>query len=320
MTKPATTEMFKPEYEGERPDLRKASLLAGNLAYLMALEANGLDQQADALVDKIEAGLARKPGPGRVIAADPITLPPEERGRSEFDLRRLDQINARLLRGYRDQRGKSAAEQREDDLRRRAELENEIAARTEERRRLEAMAEADLLAAARGEEVETERSGLRRVLDRDPLLSLSRAGALTNEQFEAGLAVRELYDLRTGDAASAPFDGMPAGSHDHERFVGNRYLRAKATVPIGQLETAILNGHFRTVSGALLTLDAWPGMIAAGMEPIISLRVLRWVCGEHKSLRSLGQGRAYDRHRCALQWALDTASEVLDLRRTSPRT
>lgn len=249
-----------------------------------------------------------------------IELPEEERGRSAYDIARLDRINARLARGYKALRGKTVEEQREEDLRRRDDLEREISARAEERQRMIALAETDLLAAGRGEEVQVEQNGMRRILDRDPLLSLARSGALTNEQFEAGLAVRELYDLRMGDAASAPFDGTPAGTHDHERFVGNRFLRAKATVPTAQLEIAILNGHFRTRDGALFMLEGWPAMRKAGMEPNISLRVLRWVCGEHKTLSSLGQGRAYDRNRRGLCWALDLASEVLDLRRTTAKT
>ena len=55
MTKPDP--MFKDD-EGEH---RRAWLLVGNLGYLMALEAVGLDRCAGALVDKIAAGIARKP-------------------------------------------------------------------------------------------------------------------------------------------------------------------------------------------------------------------------------------------------------------------
>lgn len=286
-------------------------LLAGNLGYLMALEANGLDKPARALVDKIDAGLKRKPNVAPAPHG-PVSLPDEERGRSAFDIARLDRINARLLRGYKPHKGLTADEQREADLRAREQLEHEIISRAEDKRRLQAMAEADVLAAGRGEGVATESGGVKRMVDHDPLLSLFRAGALTAKQLEAGQAVRDLYDLRMGDAASVAFDGMPAGAHDHERFVGNRYLRAKTCVPAGQLETAVLSGHFRLRTGSLYVLKSWPGLRAAGMEPHVSLQVLRFVCCEHKTLTSLGRGRAYDRHRKALCWALDVADEVLD--------
>ncbi len=286
-------------------------LFTGNLTLLMALEANGMHRRASALVDKIDAGLRHAPKP-KAEAPDRVSLPATERGRSERDLARLDVINARLTRGYQDKRGKTAAEQREEDLRRREALEREISDREEERRRLLAQAEADVLAAGRGEEVSTDSSGVKRILDRDPLLSLLRAGALTLKQHDAGQAVRELYELRKADSASVAFDGMPAGAHDHERFIGTRFLRAKAAVPAGQLEVAILNGHFRSRTGSPFVLKCWPDLRAAGMEPHISLRVLRDVCCEGKTLTSLGRGRAYDRHKKALAWALDVADEVLD--------
>jgi hypothetical protein len=236
-----------------------------------------------------------------------IHLPDAERGRSPDVLRRFDKLTRKLARPNLTEK------ERRDIIEELVAIERSPAAAAEAEWRRQAISETEALAAARGEQVASEKSGVKRLLDRDPLLSLARAKALTNDQLEAGIAVRELYDLRAGDAASAPFDGMPAGRHDHEHFVAKRWLRAKTVLPIGQLETAILNGHFRTRSGILLALEAWPAMKAAGMEPHISLRVLRWVCGEHNTLTSLGQGRAYDRHRRALCWALDVAGDVLDL-------
>lgn len=264
---------------------------------------------------QVAKGIRRDDTPER------ISLPDEERGRSAYDLERLDRINARLLRGYKPKKGEGGTveEQREADLRARESLEREISSRSAERERLRSAAEADILAAARGEEVVTDTAGVRRVLDRDPLLSLARAGHLTEKQLEAGQAVRDLYDLRMGDAASSQFDGMPAGAHDHERFVANRFVRAKSTVPAAQLETAILNGHFRFQTGTLYVLRCWPAMKAAGMDPNIALRVLRWVCCEHNTLTSMGRGRAYDRNRKALGWALDVADEVLDGRASTRR-
>jgi hypothetical protein len=264
-------------------------LLTGNLTYLMALEANGLDCQAGKLVAKIGAALSRSPTAGEA-SGGPISLPPEERGRSEFDIRRLDQINARLLRGYRPRKDLTVEEQREADLKRRADLEREISARAEEKRRLEAMAEADLLAAARGEEVETDRSGIRRVLDRDPLLSLARTGKLSPEQLETGQEVRELYDRRGEDAGAMEYTGMPSGGHDHERFVGKRFERAKACEMIGRIERAI--------------------PIRCPKEPA-ALVMIRIVCERGMSVTSQGKGRAFDRNALALALALDVADDVL---------
>lgn len=244
-----------------------------------------------------------------------IELPDDERGRSEYELAELDRVNARLARGYKPHRGQSADQQREADLARRGELEGRAEAKRNAQEIAAGQAETEALAEGRGETVSEDRSGVRRILDRDPLLSLFRAGALTMKQLEAGVAVRELYDIRMGDAATAPFDGMPAGSHDHERFVSNRFKRAKSTVPVGQLETALLNGHFRTKDGSLHIVKCWPALKAAGLETHVALRVLRWVCCEHNTLTSLGQGRPYNRNRQGLCWALDVADEVLDGRK-----
>lgn len=244
-----------------------------------------------------------------------IELPDEERGRSEYDLKELDRINARLAKnGYKASADSTAAEKREADLQRRMDLERRPQLRADQQWQKTAMAETEALAESRGEALAAERSGVKRIVDRDPLFSLARSGVLNQSQIDAGLAVREMYDLRRGDASTATFDGMPAGSHDHEQFVGNRFLRAKATIPAGQLETAILNGHFRSRTGSLFVLKGWPKFLEAGMQPHVSLQVLRWVCCEDNTLTSLGRGRAYDRNRKALCWALDVANEVLDVR------
>jgi hypothetical protein len=84
---------------------------------------------------------------------------------------------------------------------------------------------------------------------------------------------------------------------------------------VAQLETALLNGHFRTRDGRLHVVACWPKLKAAGMEVHVALTVLRWVCCEHNTLTSMARGRAYDRNRKALCWALDVADEVLDGRR-----
>lgn len=266
-------------------------LLTGNLTLLIAYEANGMTAPASALVDKIAAGLARP----RRVKSEPtgrVSLPDEERGRSEYDLKRLDAINARLLRGYKPRKGAggSIEEQREADLRRRDELEREISDRADERRRLVAEAEATVLAAGRGEEVETEKSGVRRILDRDPLLSLARSGKLTPQQLETGQEVRDLYDLRSVDAGAMEYTGLPSGAHNHERFVAKRFERAKACEMIGRIERAIA--------------------VRMSAEPA-ALVMIRVVCERGMTVTSQGKGRAFDRNAAALGRALDLAEDVL---------
>lgn len=243
-----------------------------------------------------------------------IELPGAERGRNAADIAMLDRINARLARGYKPQRGKTAEQQREDDLRLRENLERQAAQRDEAKALLDRERETVELAKGRGEAVVEDAPGVKRIIDRDPILSLARAGVLNEGQVEVAQAIRELYDLRMGDASSAPFDGMPSAAHDHERFVASRFVRAKASVPVGQLETAILNGHYRSRDGMLYFLQTWPDLIGAGMEVHISLRVVRDVCCHGKTLTSLGRGRAYERNKAALIFALAVANEVLDSR------
>ncbi len=247
-----------------------------------------------------------EPTPKRLI----IALPAHERGRSADELKRLDVLNRRIAKPL-PKGDKKAETERDKWVAERDALERRPTLVAEGKWVLQAVAESEALARGRGEEVGDDR-GMRRIMDRDPLLSLLRAGALTPKQFEAGQAVRELYDLRMGDAASAPFDGMPAGTHDHNRFVANRFTRAKTTLPVGQLETALLNGHFRVKDGTLRVVQCWPELKAAGMEVHVSLKALRWVCCDGHTLTSLGRGRAYDRNRRALCWALDVADEILD--------
>ena len=277
-----------------KPNPTRDALLTGNLTLLMALEANGLEKPASALVDKIGAGLARTPK-ARAHTPERISLPDEERGRSAYDLERLDRINAKLLRGYKPRKGEGGTveEQREADLRARESLENEIKGRTAERERLRSAAEADILAAARGEEVVTDTAGVRRVLDRDPLLSLARVGKLTPDQLETGQEVRDLYDLRATDAGAMEYTGMPGGGHDHERFVANRFTRAKACEMLGRIERAVA--------------------VKCSAEPA-ALAMIRAICERGMSLTSQGRGRAYERNATALAKALDVADDVLKRR------
>jgi len=294
--------------------LNTERLLNWNLTHLMVMEANGMDRAASALVDKIAAGLARRPRLSVVETRGRTDLPTSERGRSQADIAMLDRINARLTRGYKSRYGKTADQQREDDLKLRDNLERLAAHRDEAKALLERERETTALAQGRGEAVESDSQGVKRIIDRDPILSLTRAGVLNEGQVEVAQAIRDLYEIRQADAASAPFDGMPGAAHDHERFVASRFLRAKASVPIGQLETAILNGHYLNRDGVIYVLSTWPDLIGAGMDPRLSLEVMRDVCCHGKTLTSLGRGRAYERNKTALVFALAVADEVLDSR------
>lgn len=303
MTKPTPTDaMFKPGYDGER----RERLLTGNLTLLMALEANGLEKPAAALIEKIGAGLARRPAsksePERRVA-----LPDAERGRNAADLAALDVLNARLSRPYKAKGGETAEDRREADLKRRVELEHRLATEREKRANLEAMARADLLAAGRGETVAVDHSGVRRILDHDPIASLTW---LTADQDAAAKELRDAYDLRAADAGAQEYDGMPTAGHDHERFIANRHTRAKATVLIGQVATAILVGQFRSVRGSAIVVQAHARFEREKVQPHLALRMVQAVCGQGVALSSLGAGRAYARNRAALALGLDVAHEV----------
>jgi|GEM_PF-2186272 len=250
-----------------------------------------------------------KSKPAQVSApiGDVIELPPEERGVGADVVAKFDYERGRLLNPM------ASDKAREQAARNLANLESNRTRWGDKAWQERASAETEALATARGEEVVKD-GGRTRVVNRDPLLSLARAKCLTGRQLDAAEAVRALYDLRAADSSPGSFEGMPAGAHDHERFVSQRFLRAKAAVPVGQLETAILNGHYRGQDGALYTLSNWSAWKREGFEPHVSLRVMRWVCGQNQTLTSMGRGRAYDRNRAALCWALDVANEVLDTR------
>lgn len=307
MTKSDPTEaMFKAEFEGEG-DIRKAALLTGNLGYLMALEANGLDRKASELVAKIDAGLSRKPKAARVEGRS-MLLPDDERGRSAADLAQLDAVNARLAQVYQAKGGETAEERREADLRRREEIENRLRVEREKRDHLRRMAEADILAAARGDEVVTDTSGVRRILDHDPIASLTWLSA---DQDEAAKALRDCYEMRAVDVGAVEYTGMPGGDHNHEHFVAKRYERAKATLLIGQVATAILVGTFRSQRGSLILIRSHVRFEAEKVLPPLALGMIQAVCGHGLTLTSQGAGRAYDRNRRALALGLDVAHEVM---------
>jgi hypothetical protein len=138
--------------------------------------------------------------------------------------------------------------------------------------------------------VSEDRSGVKRILDRDPLLSLARSSKITPEQLETGQEVRELYDRRGEDAGAMEYTGMPSGGHNHEHFVAKRFERAKACEMIGRIERAVA--------------------VNCSAEPA-SLTMLRVVCERGMSVTSQGKGRAFDRNAAALAKALEVADDVL---------
>lgn len=270
----------------------REALLTGNLTLLMALEANGLDKPAGALVDKIGVGLSRRPATAGPPASRDIELPDQERGRSEFDIKDLDRINARLTaNAYRASGGVTAAEKREADLVRRDELERRPQARADQQWQRESQAETEALAAGRGEQVAADKAGVKRILDRDPLLSLARAQHLTPDQLETGLEVRLLYERRAEDAGATEYTGMPGGGmRDH---VGAGLARAKACEKIGRIERAIA--------------------VHCSTEPAV-LVMIRVVCERGMAVTSQGKGRAFERNCRALAQALDVADDVIKRR------
>lgn len=220
-----------------------------------------------------------------------IELPSHERGRSPEEIRQLDRLNRRLTaNAYQSTRGSSAAEKREADLRAREHIERGPTERLEEATVAAGIAESEALAEARGEVIGFEGAGIRRVLDRDPLLRLANSGHLTPEQLDTGRTLADLYDARAQDLGAMEYNGMPSGAHDHERFVAKRFTRAKASEMLGRVERAVA--------------------INCSAEPAC-LTMLRAVCERGMSVTSQGTGRGYARNLAAIARALDVAEAVL---------
>lgn len=216
-----------------------------------------------------------------------VELPDHERGRSPSDVKRLERIQRKLAAPDLD------AKDRDELIEEMVQIERAPADWAESEWLRKASEETQALAEARGEEIGEERRGLKRVLDRDPLLSLARAGHLTPLQLDTGTDVRELYDSRRSDAGAIEYTGMPGSAHDHEKFVANRYTRAKASAMLGRIERAVA--------------------LACAAEPAC-LVMLRAVCERGLSATSQGKGRAFERNCAALAQALDVADDVLRLR------
>jgi len=218
-----------------------------------------------------------------------IALPEHERGRSEDHVRRLEILNRRLAKPL--PKGDRKAEKaREADLAERDALEALPSIKADQRWQREALAETEALAAQRGEAITEDRAGVRRIMDRDPLLSLARSGHITPDQLEVGQRVRELYDSRASDAGAMEYTGLPGAAHDHERFVANRFSRAKASAMVVRIEMAV---H-----------------VNCSAEPAC-LVMLRAICERGVSANSQGEGRALDKNRLAFARALDVADAVL---------
>ena len=224
-----------------------------------------------------------------------IELPDVERGRSEWDLKRLDTLNARLAQPYKPRRGRTAEQQRESDLAARAELESRDGGRSKTRRIREAVAETIALAEARGEKVTEFRAGVSRILSRDPLWSLFLRGHLVVAQFNTGIEIRGLYAKRTEDLSTPEPTGLPSAKHDNGRFVAQRARRAVSTERIGRIELAVA-GQCKD-------------------EPAC-LTMLRAICERDLSLSSQGEGRAFQRNARAFARALDVAADVPRVRGT----
>jgi len=142
---------------------------------------------------------------------------------------------------------------------------------------------------ARGGEVE-EGSGPIRMVDRDGLHALLGVkDGLTTEQYDAGMAFREGWEVRSplGSAMGQESSGAP---HDNDKFVRGALTRAKKLQRLGTIEREVA--------------------VRCLKEPA-SLQMLRAVAGDGKNLRVFGAGRAFYRHLAALKRALDVAAEVV---------
>jgi hypothetical protein len=216
-----------------------------------------------------------------------VELPDHERGRSPDELKRLDRILKKL-----GDPGLTVKD-RDELLDEMAKIERAPREWRDVQWLKEATAETEALAVARGEEVGNDRGGMRRILDRDPLLTLARAGHLTADQLETAQIVRELYDSRAQDAGAMEYSGMPSAAHDHEKFVSTRFERAKASAMLGRMERVIA-----------ITCSAEPACLV----------MMRIVCERGLAVSSQGKGRAFERNCAALARAMDVADDVLKRR------
>jgi hypothetical protein len=266
------------------PELKSSALVWGNLAFAAVLDHDGYGDIALEEVTRIAAWLKR---PETEEPATKVELPQSERGRGPDDLRRLDRLNARLARQDLGEKKREAA------IAERQKLEAAPVDASDERWRQQATAETVALARSRGETVDAPKGGRVRVVDRDPLLALIRAGHLTAQQYDAGVSMRDAYDARSeGVGSQLGAVNSTGGAHNNDSFVLSGLHRAKALQRIGTVERAILLS---------------PLFGEAKSNANVGLQMLRAVCGEGKSLSSQGEGRAFARNALALAVALDIA-------------
>lgn len=172
-----------------------------------------------------------------------------------------------------------------------------VIAERREKARVEAVALAERMdetyrqAEARGEAPERLNTGALRIVERDPLLSLIRAGKLTPDEFDVGIDFQELYARQAQDAGALQYGDTAGGGHDNDRYVFTRLQRAKITTQISKAEVDISFG--------------------CRDEPM-AIVMFKGVVGQRKPVSSFGKGRAFDRNVVALKRALGVAGGLVD--------
>lgn len=136
---------------------------------------------------------------------------------------------------------------------------------------------------ARGGEVQ-EIGGQVWMKDRDGLRALLINDRLTADQYDAGLAFREGWELRGSDVGSQLGAAEGGAGHDNDRFVQLRLTRAKKLTKTASIERMIA--------------------VECRDQPAC-LQMLRWVAGEGNAVGAFGRGRSYERNLAALKRALD---------------
>ena len=229
--------------ESQAVDVGHARLLTGNLALMMALEANGLDKKADELGVKVEAGIARHArlarDPPPKPTDEPIALPDRERGLGANEVRQWERARETLKNlpsNASDERKKAYAKTMRD-------VEDRPAAKADDAWRDQANAETVALAEARGEEVEISKAGRVNITTRDSLLSLIKSGKLTDAQAQAGKTCRDAYELRSQSLGAMNYSDTGRGGRDHEASIAWGIAKANASMMLPFVERFIQLRH-----------------------------------------------------------------------------
>ena len=254
----------------------------------------------------------RKAAPEPAQPSLQVALPAHERGRAAADIDRFDKLRDEIINRERLNLKDEQVEIREKQL---AALEAKPAEDAAAAWQKAAADETETLAKARGVQTAKSPSGRLEIISHDPLRRLLHSGKLTADQHEAGLALRDAYEARSGDAGSQMGKLLQtATAHDNDKYVKSRLTRAKATDRVQAVELAVLTGLYRLppplcgrvrieAFGAYAQPDATP--------PHVALTVLRNICAHNIGLTEQGRGRAFDRNSKALLIALDIAHECL---------